>query len=128
MDTSSPRFCSALTRCDPMNPAPPVTRTFTSGHPLERCAFGAVFLLPELEHEQGPEGLSVIGAAVEVRFQQCAHRRGLEDAALLERALAEDLFEERPHGPANPGCHGDAEALLGAAEDLFRHHALERLL
>ncbi len=69
--------------------------------------------LPELEHEQRPEGLAQIGAAVEVPREQRAHRLWLEDAALAKRALAEDVLEERAQRAADPGCDGNSESLLG---------------
>src|SRR5258708_5508762 len=132
METASPRSSSARTRCDPMKPAPPVTRIFFTASPPPaaatcermRCSCGApqwrgggVLFLPELEHEERPEGLSQIGAPLQMRLQKGADRGGVEDAAFLERLLRERFLEQGPQRAADPGGDGNTEALLGTAQD-----------
>jgi len=68
---------------------------------------------------------AVVFAAAEVFFQQTANGAGIEEALLPDAGFGEGVEDKLAEVVAEPFGDGDAEALLGAREDVRGELALE---
>src|SRR5207248_3167069 len=76
--------------------------------------------LPQLEHQQAPEPVPVIGPALDVLAEQPFDRFGTELPAGQGPGVEQHVVREAPQLTAEPARERDAEAGLAPAGDLGR--------
>src|SRR5688572_17629733 len=88
--------------------------------------------MPELEHEERPELLSVISAAGHVLGDQALNRSRVEDPLRANSGGRELVLQRVPQLALEPFGDGDSEPLLCSVCDAGReevsHRALEQML
>src|SRR4051794_6634229 len=73
---------------------------------------------PELEHDELPQAVAVVGASVAVVGPQARDFAVVENAAVAQAAVGEERLRHRRERPAQPFADRRGEALLAALEDL----------
>src|SRR4051794_21921456 len=68
-------------------------------------------VVPELEHQQGPEGLAVVAGPRAMLADAPGDLVGPEEALALEPLAAQERVEQGPQGAPQPARHRDAEPL-----------------
>ena len=82
---------------------------------------------PQLEHDERPQPMTVIALPLLMLVPESRNARRVEDPAILQPAVEQQLRCQRLERPAQPVGNRRGEAVLGAVENRARHAPLEAL-
>src|SRR5713226_2742001 len=130
-NTCAPKSKNSSAALNAINTTTPARRSDRPTNARQRSGpalIRQVVITPGVEHQEGPEDLSMIPMARKVLADGPRYRGGLEQASTRDASRGEPLLENVPERPAQPRRNRNPEALFPPGDDGARKEVIDRAL